>query len=158
MFCADIIVAFCVRLIFKNIILSLSNHYKLTFLNFSVSTEQTSAVFEQLCRLVKPVVNPGDCSSAERCILVHLHDLYSACIHLRSKTHQAEPFSNAYPKIRSVQIFSKHFLIYTYFLMSLFIFRQVLYANLQPVPSNFVCNPQFLSEVFTNPHRGGNIS
>lgn len=67
-----------------------------------VSTEQTSAVFEQLCRLVKPVVNPGDCSSAERCILAHLHDLYSTCIHLRTKTHQAEPFSNAYPKIRSI--------------------------------------------------------
>lgn len=41
------------------------------------------------------------------------------------------------------------------FFIIIFIYRQVLYANLQPVPSNFVYNPQFLSEVFTNPHRGG---
>ncbi|KOB66209.1 Mediator of RNA polymerase II transcription subunit 12 [Operophtera brumata] len=41
----------------------------------SICVEQTSAVFEQLCRLVKCVVNPGDCGSAERCVLAQLHDL-----------------------------------------------------------------------------------
>lgn len=73
-----------------------------------VSTEQTSSVFEQLCRLVKPVINPGDCSSAERCILAHLYEVYTVCAHLRSKTHQAEPFSNAYPKIRLDSFWNNH--------------------------------------------------
>lgn len=67
----------------------------------SVCVEQTSAVFEQLCRLVKCVVNPGDCGSAERCVLAQLHDLYKAAAHLCHAPH-ADTFANAYPKIKLV--------------------------------------------------------
>ncbi|XP_072935735.1 mediator of RNA polymerase II transcription subunit 12 isoform X2 [Epargyreus clarus] len=92
--------------------------------------EQTSAVFEQLCRLVKCVVNPGDCGSAERCVLAQLHDLYKAAVHLCHAPH-ADTFANAYPKI-----------------------KQALYSPLQPIPSNNIYNPQFLSEFFTSPRKG----
>lgn len=92
--------------------------------------EQTSAVFEQLCRLVKCVVNPGDCGSAERCVLAQLHDLYKAASHLSHAPH-ADTFANAYPKI-----------------------KQALYSPLQPIPSNYVYNVQFLSEFFANPRKG----
>jgi mediator of RNA polymerase II transcription subunit 12 len=96
----------------------------------SVSPEQTSAVFEGLCRVVKHVANPGDCSSAERCILAHLYDLYSSCVLLKAK--HCEPFSNAYPKI-----------------------RQALYAPLAPAPSTHPYNPQFMIDVISNPRRLG---
>ncbi|PNF33035.1 hypothetical protein B7P43_G16367 [Cryptotermes secundus] len=96
--------------------------------------EQTTAVFEGLCRVVKHVTNPGDCSSAERCILAHLYDLYSSCSLLKSKPHCVEPFGNAYPKI-----------------------RQALYSTVQPSSSNHVCNAQFMADVFSNPRRGGRI-
>lgn len=92
--------------------------------------EQTTAVFEQLCRLVKCVVNPGDCGSAERCVLAQLHDLYKAAAHLCHAPH-ADTFANAYPKI-----------------------KQALYSPLHPTPSNYQYNPQFLSEFFTNPRKG----
>ncbi|KAJ0181317.1 hypothetical protein K1T71_003402 [Dendrolimus kikuchii] len=92
--------------------------------------EQTSAVFEQLCRLVKCVVNPGDCGSAERCVLAELHDLYTHAEHLCHAPH-ADTFANAYPKI-----------------------KQALYSPLQPIPSNYPYNPQFLSEFFTSPRKG----
>lgn len=51
-----------------------------------LSTENTSTAFETLCKLVKHVSNPADCSSAERCILAYLYDLYSCCFFL--KVHQ----------------------------------------------------------------------
>ena len=100
-----------------------------------MSPEQTTAVFEGLCRVVKHVTNPGDCSSAERCVLAHLYDLYSSCSLLKSKPHCVEPFGNAYPKI-----------------------RQALYSTVQPSSSNHVCNAQFMAEVFSNPRRGGKSS
>ncbi|XP_071052506.1 mediator of RNA polymerase II transcription subunit 12 isoform X3 [Onthophagus taurus] len=100
-----------------------------------LSPDQTSAVFEGLCRVVKHVTNPGDCSSAERCILAHLYDLYSSCSLLKGKPHTVEPFGNAYPKI-----------------------RQALYTALQPTPSSsYVYNAQYMQEVFSNPRRGGRI-
>lgn len=100
-----------------------------------MSPEQTSAVFEGLCRVVKHVTNPGDCSSAERCILAHLYDLYSSCSLLKGKPHTVEPFGNAYPKI-----------------------RQALYTALEPTPSsNYVYNGQYMQDVFANPKRGGKI-
>lgn len=99
-----------------------------------VSPEQTSAVFDGLCRVVKHVTNPGDCSSAERCILAHLHDLYSSCSLLKAKPQ--EPFSNAYPKI-----------------------RQALYTALQPTTpsSNYVYSAQYMQEALANPRRNGRI-
>ncbi|KAJ8982058.1 hypothetical protein NQ317_001467 [Molorchus minor] len=100
-----------------------------------LSPEQTSAVFEGLCKVVKHVSNPGDCSSAERCILAHLYDLYSSCSLLKSKPHTVEPFGNAYPKI-----------------------KQALYTALQPTPSsNYVYNAQYMQELFLNPRRAGRI-
>ncbi|XP_073983833.1 mediator complex subunit kohtalo isoform X3 [Rhodnius prolixus] len=66
-----------------------------------LSGEQTVAVFEGLCRVVKHISNPADCSSAERCVLSHLYDLYAACSLLKTRPHGAEPFSNAYPKIKA---------------------------------------------------------
>lgn len=35
--------------------------------------------------VVKSGVNPADCSSAERCILAYLYDLYTSCSHLKNK-------------------------------------------------------------------------
>lgn len=35
--------------------------------------------------VVKSGVNPADCSSAERCILAYLYDLYNSCSHLKNK-------------------------------------------------------------------------
>nr|CAH7731850.1 unnamed protein product [Callosobruchus chinensis] len=99
-----------------------------------LSPEQTSAVFEGLCKVVKHVTNPGDCSSAERCILAHLYDLYSSCSLLKSKPHTVEPFGNAYPKI-----------------------KQALYTALQPTPNMYVYNAQYMQELFLNPKRAGKI-
>ncbi|XP_013145028.1 PREDICTED: mediator of RNA polymerase II transcription subunit 12-like protein, partial [Papilio polytes] len=88
---------------------------------FYVCVEQTSAVFEQLCRLVKCVVNPGDCGSAERCVLAQLHDLYKAAAHLCHAPY-ADTFANAYPKI-----------------------KQALYSPVQPMPVKYKYDPEFLS-------------
>ncbi|XP_065336450.1 mediator of RNA polymerase II transcription subunit 12 isoform X5 [Cloeon dipterum] len=93
-----------------------------------LSPEQVSSVFEGLCKVVKHVSNPGDCSSAERCILAHLFDLYSSCAPL--KTKHCEPFSNAYPKI-----------------------RQAMYVRLNPAASSYPLNSQFMSDVIANPRR-----
>ncbi|XP_059479681.1 mediator of RNA polymerase II transcription subunit 12 isoform X2 [Neocloeon triangulifer] len=93
-----------------------------------LSPEQVSSVFEGLCKVVKHVSNPGDCSSAERCILAHLFDLYSSCTPLKNK--HCEPFSNAYPKI-----------------------RQAMYVRLTPTPSSYPLNSQFMCDVIANPRR-----
>lgn len=116
-------------------LLSLRKILRLFYFNQLVSPEQTSAVFDGLCKVVKHVTNPGDCSSAERCILAHLYDLYSSCNLLKSKPHTVEPFSNAYPKI-----------------------KQALYTALQPTPSNiYVYTAQYLQELFINPRRTGRV-
>ncbi|XP_046669089.1 mediator of RNA polymerase II transcription subunit 12 isoform X4 [Homalodisca vitripennis] len=94
-----------------------------------LSSEQTVAVFEALCRVVKHVSNPGDCCSVERCVLSHLYDLYSMCSLLKSRPHGGEPFSNAYPKIRAA-----------------------LYTSLQPTPSNHACTT-FMTDVIMNIRR-----
>ncbi|KOX75481.1 Mediator of RNA polymerase II transcription subunit 12 [Melipona quadrifasciata] len=99
-----------------------------------LSPEQTTAVFDLLCKVVKHVSNPSDCSSAERCVLAHLYDLYSSCSLLKTKPHGVEAFSNAYPKIRTA-----------------------LYSTLQPTTSSHVYNSQFMVDVFTSPRRGGKI-
>ncbi|XP_055677088.1 mediator of RNA polymerase II transcription subunit 12 isoform X2 [Lutzomyia longipalpis] len=99
-----------------------------------LSPEQTSAVFEGLCKVVKHVTNPGDCSSAERCILAYLFDLYSSCSLLKTKPQPTEPFHNAYPKI-----------------------KQALYSAVQIQASTHPYNPQFMIEILTQPKRGGKI-
>lgn len=98
-----------------------------------LSPEQTTAVFEGLCKVVKHVSNPSDCTSAERCILAYLYDLYCACSILKTKP-PSEPFHNAYPKI-----------------------KQTIYAPIKLSPISQQYNPQFMSEILTNPKRGGKI-
>ena len=39
--------------------------------------------FSSLIKIVKHIENPADCTSAERCILAYLHDLYASCSFLR---------------------------------------------------------------------------
>lgn len=99
-----------------------------------LSPEQSTVVFDLLCKVVKHVSNPSDCSSAERCVLAHLYDLYSSCSLLKTKPHGVEAFNNAHPKI-----------------------RLALYSALQPTPSNHVYNSQFMVDVFNSPRRGGKI-
>lgn len=60
--------------------------------------EETVAVFEGLYKLVKNVSNFADCSSAERCILCYLFDLYSNCAPLKSKYF--EQFNSIAQKIK----------------------------------------------------------
>ncbi|KTF77723.1 hypothetical protein cypCar_00032641 [Cyprinus carpio] len=50
-----------------------------------LNPDQTAQVFDGLRIVVKSGVNPADCSSAERCILAYLYDLYTSCSHLKSK-------------------------------------------------------------------------
>ncbi|KAG5680297.1 hypothetical protein PVAND_009814 [Polypedilum vanderplanki] len=95
-----------------------------------LSPDQTTAVFEGLCKVVKHVSNPSDCTSAERCILAYLYDLYLACSILRTKP-PSEPFHNAYPKI-----------------------KQTIYAPIKLSPSPQQHNPQYMMEILTNPKRG----
>lgn len=48
----------------------------------------SNSVLQCVLRLrivVKSGVNPADCSSAERCILAYLYDLYNSCSHLKNK-------------------------------------------------------------------------
>lgn len=98
-----------------------------------LSPEQTTAVFEGLCKVVKHVSNPSDCSSAERCILAYLYELYLACSILKTKP-PSEPFHNAYPKI-----------------------KQTIYAPIKLTPNPQPFNPQFMADILANPKRGGKI-
>lgn len=107
---------------------------KTIVISLSVSADQVCAVFEGLCKVVKHVTNPSDCSSAERCILAYLYDLYSACSLLKTKPASTENFQNAYPKI-----------------------KQALYTPTAPSASSQQYNRQLLAETFSSPKRGGKI-
>ncbi|KFM81956.1 Mediator of RNA polymerase II transcription subunit 12, partial [Stegodyphus mimosarum] len=48
-----------------------------------VSQDQTLAVFDGLCRIIKHINTPTDCSSAERCILSYLFDMNSSCSYVK---------------------------------------------------------------------------
>jgi mediator of RNA polymerase II transcription subunit 12 len=91
-------------------------------------------VFEGLCKVVKHISNPGDCSSAERCVLSHLHDLYTSCNLLKTRPHGAEPFSNAYPKIRTA-----------------------LYTSLTPSQSGNQAVTPFLVDVIVSVRKGSKL-
>lgn len=123
----------CLLRKFPHILWMMFHMLTLFILVISVSLDQTLAVFEGLCKVVKNVTNVADCSSAERCILAYLLDLYSSCSMLKTKSHATEPFQHAYNKIKA------------------------LFAPLQPAPSSHQYNMHFLSEVFSNPRRGGKI-
>ncbi len=84
--------------------------------------------------MVGHVSNPSDCSSAERCILAHLYDLYSECSLLRTKPHSSEGFNNAHPKIRAAY-----------------------YSQMTLTPTCHSYNSQFMMDVLNSPRRGGKI-
>ncbi|KAG1673141.1 Mediator of RNA polymerase II transcription subunit 12-like protein [Nymphon striatum] len=94
-----------------------------------VCQEQTTSAFDGLCKLVKNVNNPTDCSSAERCILVHLYDLYTSCNFIRQSKH-SEPFNVAYPKV-----------------------KQSLYSSIQPSALNLLWNTTFMIDYINNPKK-----
>ena len=101
-----------------------------------LSPEQTVSVFEGLCRIIKHVSNPTECSSAERCILAYLSDLYESCSILRSKDQDSEFFT----QISHIKKFKD-------------IFNQP--EQLVMVPQTY--NPQFMQEFLASPKRGGKI-
>nr|XP_006824481.1 PREDICTED: mediator of RNA polymerase II transcription subunit 12-like protein-like [Saccoglossus kowalevskii] len=91
-----------------------------------LSTDQTSDVFEFLCGVVKHVGNVSDCTSAERCILTYLYDLYISCSYL--KTRFSDGFASVASKV-----------------------KQTIYANIQPSASNFLLDTSFMVEYIENP-------
>ncbi|XP_065362312.1 mediator of RNA polymerase II transcription subunit 12 [Calliphora vicina] len=101
-----------------------------------LSPEQTVSVFEGLCRIIKHVNNPTECSSAERCILAYLSDLYESYLILRSKDQEPEFF----PQMSHIKKFKD-------------IFNQP--EQLGMVPQSY--NPQFMQEFLASPKRGGKI-
>lgn len=52
-----------------------------------VSTEDIVTIFDLLWKLVRNVVSPSDCASAERCIFYYIYDLYSSCSYILKKYH-----------------------------------------------------------------------
>lgn len=91
-------------------------------------------IFEGLCRIVKHVPNPSECTSAERGILIYLLDLYASCTLLKSKPPASETFFSIYPKV-----------------------KQMLAAAAQPTPAACAYTEGFMLEIFMNPPRGGKI-
>ncbi|XP_077555179.1 mediator of RNA polymerase II transcription subunit 12-like protein isoform X10 [Haemaphysalis longicornis] len=91
-----------------------------------VCQEYTLQACESLCKLVKNVANPAECSSAERCILCYLHDLYSSCYYLKSK--HSEIFGSFYSKV-----------------------KQTLYASQTPSALNLLWNTSYMIECVNNP-------
>ncbi|XP_028966939.1 mediator of RNA polymerase II transcription subunit 12-like protein [Galendromus occidentalis] len=49
------------------------------------SQEQTMQACDSLCRLVANIEDMNECSSAKRCTLCYVHDLYQSCIFLKQK-------------------------------------------------------------------------
>uniref|UniRef100_A0A4W5NUY9 Mediator complex subunit 12 n=1 Tax=Hucho hucho TaxID=62062 RepID=A0A4W5NUY9_9TELE len=91
-----------------------------------LNPEQTAQVFDGLRIVVKSGVNPADCSSAERCILAYLYDLYTSCCHLKSKF--GEIFSEFCSKVKNS-----------------------IYCNIDPSDSNMLWDPVFMIEAIANP-------
>lgn len=90
-----------------------------------VSQDDTFAVFEGCLKLVKHVINPADCSSAERCILGYIFDLYSSCSLLHSKYQDLSTFL---AKI-----------------------KMVIYAQIQPSNLTLIPNTSYMMEHINNP-------
>uniref|UniRef100_A0A4W6BW58 Mediator complex subunit 12 n=1 Tax=Lates calcarifer TaxID=8187 RepID=A0A4W6BW58_LATCA len=91
-----------------------------------LNPEQTAQVFDGLRIVVKSGVNPADCSSAERCILAYLYDLYTSCSHLKNKF--GEIFSEFCSKVKNS-----------------------IYCNIDPSDSNMLWDPVFMMEAIGNP-------
>ncbi|XP_075535912.1 mediator of RNA polymerase II transcription subunit 12-like protein isoform X4 [Dermacentor variabilis] len=91
-----------------------------------VCQDYTLQACESLCKLVKNVANPAECTSAERCVLCYLHDLYSSCSYLKSK--HSEIFGSFYSKV-----------------------KQTLYAPQTPSSLNLLWNSSYMIECVNNP-------
>ncbi|XP_076370100.1 mediator complex subunit kohtalo isoform X2 [Tachypleus tridentatus] len=92
-----------------------------------VSQEQTISAFEGLCKIIKQLNSPTDCTSAERCILCYLYDMYTSCSsYLKSKV--PDLFSNMYPKV-----------------------KQSLYSSHKPSALNLLWNTTYMIEYINNP-------
>lgn len=93
-----------------------------------VSHEDTFAVFEGCLKLVKHVANPADCSSAERCILGYIYDLYSSCSILQQKYHDVVPIHALLSKVKTV-----------------------IYSAILPSALTLLWNTNYMLENITNP-------
>lgn len=91
-----------------------------------VSQDQTGLMFEGLLRLVKHVINPGECTSAERIVMAYLHSLYTSCSFVKVK-HQ-ESFSNTAARV-----------------------RQTLCGSHAPSDGKYRRNPHIMEEYISNP-------
>ncbi|XP_016409178.1 mediator of RNA polymerase II transcription subunit 12-like [Sinocyclocheilus rhinocerous] len=91
-----------------------------------LNPDQTAQVFDGLRIVVKSGVNPADCSSAERCILAYLYDLYTSCSHLKSKF--GEIFSEFCSKVKNS-----------------------IYYNIDPSDSNMLWDQMFMIDAIANP-------
>ncbi|XP_054085206.1 mediator of RNA polymerase II transcription subunit 12 isoform X1 [Zeugodacus cucurbitae] len=101
-----------------------------------LSTEETVSVFEGLCKTIKHVNNPKECSSAERCILAYLSDLYEMCDLLKSDENETEYFAIIGIMKAFKEIYNSP-------------------EQLSAAPQSY--NPHFLQELFISPKRGGRI-
>lgn len=100
-----------------------------------MSREQTVAVFEGLYRIVRNVSNPGECSSAERCIFSYLYELYASSEGLLQKVPLGYEFrSTIYGRI-----------------------YQAIFSEVPTVPNNVAWNPTFMKEAIMNYRRGGSV-
>uniref|UniRef100_A0A452VBG6 Mediator complex subunit 12 n=1 Tax=Ursus maritimus TaxID=29073 RepID=A0A452VBG6_URSMA len=91
-----------------------------------LNQDQMAQVFEGLCGVVKHGMNRSDGSSAERCILAYLYDLYTSCSHLKSKF--GELFSDFCSKVKNT-----------------------IYCNVEPSESNMRWAPEFMIDTLENP-------
>ncbi|ELW68002.1 Mediator of RNA polymerase II transcription subunit 12 [Tupaia chinensis] len=91
-----------------------------------LNQDQMAQVFEGLCGVVKHGMNRSDGSSAERCILAYLYDLYTCCSHLKSKF--GELFSDFCSKVKNT-----------------------IYCNVEPSESNMRWAPEFMIDTLENP-------
>ncbi|XP_071839285.1 mediator of RNA polymerase II transcription subunit 12-like protein isoform X3 [Apostichopus japonicus] len=90
------------------------------------SKDQTATIFELLCGVVKHVNNVTNCTSAERCILAYLYDLYMSCSFLKVKF--SDMFSSVASKVKEQQT-----------------------TNIQPSESNLKWNENYMQEYIANP-------
>uniref|UniRef100_A0A8D2IZQ1 Mediator complex subunit 12 n=1 Tax=Varanus komodoensis TaxID=61221 RepID=A0A8D2IZQ1_VARKO len=104
-------------------IVAVLRHYHSCLL---LNQDQMAQVFEGLCGVVKHGMNRSDGSSAERCILAYLYDLYTSCSHLKSKF--GELFSDFCSKVKNT-----------------------IYCNVEPSDSNMLWEPLFMIDTIENP-------
>ncbi|XP_039485003.1 mediator of RNA polymerase II transcription subunit 12 isoform X1 [Drosophila santomea] len=101
-----------------------------------LSPEQTLSVFEGVCRTIRHVSNPSECTSAERCIIAYLSDLHESCVLLQGKEQSTE----YYQQLQCIKRFKD-------------IFNTPEQLGLPPQGYN----PQLLQELFMAPRRGGKL-